>query len=276
MKRTFLAKRNALLSSRNFSWGVSVLALASFLLLLRLFAPNLFLQVATPFFKVSDTLAAQSNAFFSSFSDAARLATENEKLANENTALAIENQTLVQKFANVETLLSVGTTLKEVPGILAPVVARPPISPYDTLVLAEGSKSGVTIGMEAFGESNVPIGIVSSVLTDFSHVTLFSAPGVSTNGSVGHANVPLTLVGAGAGTFYASVAREANIAVGDIVFVFGPGQRPIGSVVRIDNNPLSPGVILRIQPAQNPFGISWVVVRATGIVPPFFATSTLP
>ena len=276
MKKTFLAKRNALLSSRNISWGVCALVLASFLLLLRLFAPNLFLQVATPFFKVSDAVAGQSDFLLSSFRNAAKLAAENEILTNENTALAIENQTLVQKVANVEALLGVGTTQKEIPGILAPVVARPPVSPYDTLVLAEGSKSGVTTGMEAFGESNVPIGIVSSVLADFSRVTLFSAPGVSTNGSVGHSNVPLTIVGAGAGTFYASVAREANIAVGDIVFVPGPGQLPIGSVVRIDNNPLSPGVILRIQPVQNPFGISWVVVRVTGIVPPSFATSTLP
>src|ERR1035437_915128 len=126
MKKTFLAKRNALLSSRNISWGVCALVLASFLLLLRLFAPNLFLQVATPFFKVSDAVAGQSDFLLSSFRNAAKLAAENEILTNENTALAIENQTLVQKVANVEALLGVGTTQKEIPGILAPVVARPP------------------------------------------------------------------------------------------------------------------------------------------------------
>ena len=58
-------------------------------------------------------------------------------------------------------------------GIIAGIVARPPASPYDTLVLSAGSEEGVTLGMEAFGAGGVPLGVVSSVLANFSRVTLF-------------------------------------------------------------------------------------------------------
>lgn len=255
---------------------MGTLLLAVFMLLMRLLAPNLFLQAFTPLFQLSDTLGTRSHAFFTHFSDAAKLAELNEKVTNENIALASENQDLLQKVANLSALLGAPTLQKEIPGILAGVVARPPMSPYDTLVLAVGSSGGVTLGMEAFGEGNMPVGIVSNVLNDFSRVTLFSSPNMTTNGWVGHANVPLILIGAGAGVLQASTPRVANISVGDIVFVPGPGQLPIGSVIRVDSDPLSPGVTLRIRPASNPFTASWVVLRATGSVLPTFATSTLP
>lgn len=275
MKKIFLAKRNALLSTRHALWGVYALAFALIALFLRLLAPNVFWQVASPAFRASDALAAQSRAFVTSFSDAAKLAAQNEGLANENAALASENRALQQKISTVSALLSPAAS-GTASGILAGVVARPPLSPYDTLVLAAGAKDGVKPGMEAFGEGGVPLGVVSSVLEDFSRITLFSAPSMATSGWVGHASAPLTILGSGAGTMNASIARAAGVAVGDTVFVPGPGQLPVGSVVRVDSSPLSPSVTLRIMPAANPFSVSWVLLRETGIVPMAFATSTLP
>lgn len=276
MKRTFLVKRNALLSSRSFSWGALALAFSVVALLARLIAPDLFWQAFTPFSRVSDAIATKSHEFLSSFSDATVLAGRNETLVAENASLAIENQTLAQKVASLSALLGASASEREAPSILAGVVARPPVSPYDTLVLAAGMTEGVALGMEAFGTDGVPIGIISSVDDDFSHITLFSTPGVVTNGWVGQDSIPLELMGAGAGTMQAFVARAAGISLGDVVFVPGPGQLPIGSVVRIDSDPRSPGVTLRIQPATNPFSLSWVTLRATGVMGVAFATSTLP
>lgn len=276
MKKLSLAKRNALLSSRSVSSGVFALVFALFALLVRFLAPNFFWYVFTPVFETADAFSAKSHTLLTYFGDAAKLATLNEKLTTENEALVSENMTLTQKIASQEALLGAGVMQKSAPGILAGVIARPPTSPYDTLVLAAGKKEGVMLGMEAFGEGSVPVGLVSSVLDTFSQVTLFSAPNTVTNGWVGHAGVPLQLKGAGAGAFQASVARAANIAVGDAVFVPGPGMLPIGTVVRIDSDPLSPGVTLRILPMSNPSSLSWVLVRATGVGGITFATSTLP
>ena len=274
MKRTYLAKRNALLSSRSVSWGTGALLFSLVMLFVRLFAPNFFWQVWSPVFRAGDVVAAESHAVFSSFGNASQLAAQNEKLASENVALANKNQTLEQKIASL-LLLATAPSIA-ISGIVAGVVARPPQSPYDTLVLAAGKKTGVQIGMEAFGEGGSPIGIVSSISSDFSRVTLFSSPGIATGAWVGHASLPLTVIGAGAGVLTASVARSAGIVAGDVVFVPGPGMLPIGSVERVEGDPLSPVMTLRIVPSTNPFSIAWVALRATGIVPPSFATSTVP
>ena len=116
---------------------------------------------------MSDTLARESHAFFNSFGNTATLALQNEKLMNENAALANENQALLKKTASISGLVP------DTRGIIAGIVARPPASPYDTLVLSAGSAEGVTLGMEAFGAGGVPLGVVSSVLANFSRVTLF-------------------------------------------------------------------------------------------------------
>lgn len=270
MKKIFLAKRNALLSPRCVSAGVLALAFAIVVLLLRALAPNMFWKAFSPVFRAADTLAAGNHSFLASFGDVSELSARNEELLKENAALASENQMLRQNSAQVSALLDA----TKASGVVAGVVARPPESPYDTLVLAAGAKSGVTVGMEAFGAGGVPIGMVSSVLDDFSRVTLFSAPGAITNGWVGRMSVPLIIKGAGAGTMNASVAHDAGIVVGDIVFAPGPGQLPIGSIVRVDSDPLSPSVTLRIMPAENPFSIAWVLLRATGVSRVEFATST--
>jgi cell shape-determining protein MreC len=273
MKKTYLARRNALLSSTDLSWGAYALMGAIVILLLRLVAPSFFWTLFTPLFRASDSLSNANHSFFNSFADTAKLAQQNEKLADENAALALENRALLVKFNSISGLVH------DRESIIAGVVARPPASPYDTLVLAGGSDEGVTLGMEAFGPpageagaSEVPLGVVTTVLASFSRVTLFSAPGMTTNGWVGQNSstklgvnsLPITIRGAGAGAMSASVARSAAVSAGDIVFAPGPGQLPIGSVARIDSDPTSPSVTLRITPALNLFSITWVSLRDTG------------
>ena len=273
MKRTFLAKRNTLLSSASALWGVGALVFVLVVLLARVVAPNVFLHAAAPLFRVANALAARGDSLAQGFADAAALASRNEQLEDENAALANENRILTQKVADISALFSsAGTDVSD--GILAGVVARPPESPYDTLVVAAGSRAGVTLGMEAFGVGGAPVGVVSSVLADFSRITLFSAPGMTTLGWVGSGQVPLTIAGTGAGTLSSVAARSAGIMAADTVFVPGPGMLPIGTVARVDSDPSSPSVTLRIQPVQNPFSISWVVMRDTGAAMLVPATST--
>lgn len=263
MKKTFLARRNALFSSTDTSWGAYALMGAVLLFVVRLLAPNFFLQIVTPIFRSANNLTTESHLFFSSFGDSAALTLQNEKLRDENTTLTVENETLSQKLADQEALLDVSAG-KNTQGVLAGVVARPPESPYDTLVLAQGSSAGITVGQGVFSEGSVPIGIISAVTTDFSRATLFSSPNILLHGWVGHTNVPLTIVGLGGGTMGASAARSAGIVMGDSVWSPGPGTLPVGKVIRIDSDPSSPAVTLQIQPAVNLFSVTWVLVRDTG------------
>lgn len=259
MKKTYLAKRNALLSSANLSWGAFALIFAILILLLRLLAPNLFWTALAPVFRASDALAMESRTFLSVFGDKAKLASQNEKLAGDNAALALQNQSLIKKLGNISGLA------QPAGGIIAGVIARPPESPYDTLVLSAGSVNGIVPGMEVFGDGDIPLGVISSVSNNFSRVKLFSAPEMIVNGWVGKKNIPITINGAGAGVMNASASRSAEISTGDIVYAPGPGMLLIGSVVRVDSVQTSPSVTLRIMPAINLFSVAWVVVRDTGI-----------
>lgn len=275
MKKTFSARHNAFLLPRSVSRGIFVLIFVFLFLLLRLLAPNTFWKILTPFFSVSDSLAKQSHVFFAHFANASKLVVLNEKLQEENATLAIENKILTQKVTNLSLLFSSSVT-KSIPGIQVSVIARPPESPYDTLLLAGGRNNGIALGNEVFAKSGMPIGSITSVLDEFSQATLFSASGVLTYGWVGRTAIPITIIGTGGGTLSATLARTAPVVVGDTVFVPGPGMLPVGSVVRIDSDPLSPGITLRIMPAHNLFSTSEVVVRAVSVAPSIFATSTAP
>lgn len=257
MKRTFLARRNALLSSASLSWGGGALLFAVVAVLMRLLAPDLFWQATSPAFGFADAVASKSRFFFAGFGDAATLAARNEVLEKENAALRYENQALLEKNRSTHALGSPT-------GIWAGVVARPPESPYDAIVLSAGKEAGVALGQEAFGEGGVPLGAVTAVTDNFSRVTLFSAPGVITHGWVGSANTPLSLAGAGAGTVRATLSRSAKVTVGDTVFLPGPGMLPAGTVVRIDSDSASPALTLHIQMKANPFSLTWVELRDVG------------
>ena len=264
MKRTFLARRNALLTSRDVSWGVFALVFVLLVLLLRFLAPNAFWWAFSPVFRSADALSAQTHFLLSGFENTANLALRNEQLVRENAALTSENQALLQKATNLGALSGPAASGKAAPGIIAGIIARPPASPYDTLVLSLGANADVAVGMEAFGDGGVPLGVVTDVLPDFSRVTLFSAFGMSVDGWVGRTNIPLTVLGGGGGAMRASLARSAGVKVGDGVFIPGPGALPVGSVVRIDSDPSSPSVTLQIEPALNPFSVTWAELRATG------------
>lgn len=272
MKKTFLTRRNAILSPENFSWGAYALMVVLALLLLRVIAPNFFWKIATPLFQSADILTENTHLFFASFGNAAVLTRDNERLQTENVILANENAALSRTIADQIALTS---TSKD---ILAGVIARPPESPYDSLVIGKGSSAGITTNMEVFGPGSVPVGFVSTVEKQFALVTLFSSPKIKIGAWVGAGHIPLTISGGGAGTFRASITRSAGVAVNDIVYAPGPGELPIGKVIRTDSDPSSPSVTLQIMPMLNIFSLPWVLVRDTGqsFLKTIQATSTLP
>lgn len=233
-----------------------MLALAVGALVVRLLLPDLFWIALSPAFKASGALASASGGLFAGFANAAALAAKNEQLASENAALAAENRALAEKAGATSALSG--------SGIAAGVVARPPSSPYDVLIVASGSKQGIAPGMEAFGPGEVPIGLATAVLPDFTRVTLFTSPSMSFDAWIGAKKTAVTLRGAGGGAFSTSLPRLADVAVGDAVYVPAGGALPIGMVTKIDSDPSLPTVAVHIQSAVNLFSLTWVELRATG------------
>ena len=259
MRKLFSPRRNALLSSASVSWGGAALVVVALLLFIRLAAPDLFWTIFAPAFGASDAAALSAHRFVSGFGESASLSLENERLSEENAAYALENRALKEKLESISELAP------GAPEIIAGVVARPPTSPYDTLILSAGSGSGVAEGMMALGNSGVPLGSVSSVWRNFSQVTLYSAPGVETQGWVGAARLPVIVRGEGGGSMSASAPRLAEIKEGDLVSIPGPGALPLGVVARVESDPLSSSATLRISPTFNLFSLTWVALKESGL-----------
>lgn len=174
-------------------------------------------------------------------------------LEEENAALANENELLRARLRDV----GAERSLPQDSGTLAGVLARPPLSPYDTLVLDQGSEDGITEGSLVYAQG-VPIGTIAEAGSATSRALLFSAPERITEGWIGENRLPVTLIGAGSGVFEADVPRETPVAEGDLVYIPGPGALPVGKVERVASQPSSPRAQLRIRPLVNPFALTWV------------------
>jgi cell shape-determining protein MreC len=260
MKKTFLAKRNAILSTTGVSLGAAIFAILALLVCVRFLAPNTFLHGVAPLYRAAQYLTEGGQGLLHGLKDGTALAARNEQLIFENQALAYENRILLEQIKDISGL-SIVPSQK---GIFAGVLMRPPESPYDTLVLSAGSADGAKIGMSVFGRGGVPIGTVSAVTEDFSRVTLFSAPDMRVHGWVGERRIPIELYGAGGGAVRATLPRAVEVVAGESVFAPGPGAIPFGTIVKIDDDPSSPEIELRIMTAANIFSLTWVHLREGG------------
>ncbi len=186
------------------------------------------------------------------FRTAGALTRERDELLRDNLALTEENRTLRARLTDVQGFLL------ESGRIRAGVFARPPVAPYDTVLVGAGRTAGVVAGAYVYGPGGVPLGTVDTVAEGTSRIALFSTGGRSTLGWVGDTRIPLTLTGRGGGAFLATLPRESGVVVHDVVYVPGPGALPIGTVVRIDSDPSAPRDTVFIAPYANLFSLTWV------------------
>lgn len=259
MKRSFFRKRNSLLGSGGV--GPYALGVGVFILLLlgvRFLIPGTLTALSTPLWQLGSVSTAASTNISALFSDRAKLIQARDALQTQNAALVTENRMLLEKANDIQKL--VGTSTPEGGRVAAGVLARPPVSPYDTLVVNAGEVGQIRVGARVYGPGDVPLGAVASVSGTSATITLYSASGRVNDGWAGENRIPVTLTGAGAGAFRATVAREAGIQMGDIVYLPGPGALPVGRVVHVDTDPSSPKAVLQIQPAINIFSLTWVAI----------------
>jgi len=229
------SQNNRRLSVRTGVTTLVLVCIGLFLLAFRFIAPNTFFTLVTPLWELPNTLNTDT-----------RLAAENRELRNENEALKARLQD-VGAAENIPTEA----------GILVGVRARPPISPYDTLVLSNGTDIGVQEGALVFGEG-IPIGRVSEAGERYAQVRLFSSSGSTIEGWVGEEREPLTLQGGGAGAFSAEVPREVPVQEGDAVYLPAGGAFPIAYVRHITQDAASPSVELSLEPLVNIFTLTYV------------------
>ena len=234
--------------------GVTIVVLFA----VRIVFPNALSGMVAPLWQAGSNGAESAGTLTGFFTGTQALVRERDRLAQENASLKAEHHILVSKDQDLLRLL--GGRTETPPAIVAGVLARPPVSPYDVLVVDRGTKDDVSVGAHVFGNGGTPLGTVASASDHASRILLYSAPGISTSAWVGATRVPITLVGQGSGAFYALVPRDAQVTEGDEISVAGPGALPVGTVFEVERDPSATKIRVRIKPIAQPFSTTWVTI----------------
>ena len=255
MKRIFSARRNALLSPVGLSGG-AIFGIAAVLVVgVRFFAPGFFSTLVAPVFLASTSLSGVTADVIASFTTVAELRRERDAVLEQNAAFSTENLALKARLADLGALVE-RTELE--PGLVASVLAHPPVSPYDTLVLDSGSTAGVSAGMRVFAPGEILIGEVDSVTARSARVVLWSTPERTTGVWIGDHHIPATLTGVGGGAFVGEVSKDSGVVEGDIVYAAHKGAQPMGRVSAIETSAASPSAKIAVASLANYFSLVWV------------------
>jgi cell shape-determining protein MreC len=104
---------------------------------------------------------------------------------------------------------------------LAYVLARPALTPYDTMLIDAGSSKGVSVGDLVFGEASVVIGEVRDVFPGNSRAVLFSSPGVETDVFLPDGGASGVARGRGHGNFVMRLPQDIAVGEGDAIMMPG-------------------------------------------------------
>ncbi|MFA6273463.1 MAG: rod shape-determining protein MreC [Candidatus Paceibacterota bacterium] len=220
-----------------------------FLMLIILFVLNVYppaflrqplVNLATPFWQTWEWGQNLLKTMAAPFSNNTILLKENAALKNE---LERKNLTL----ASLEDLVVENQEFKELGGrqldqifILATILNRPPVSPYDTFLVDVGSEDGITIGNIVLVEKNSAIGEVSSVTKNNSIISLYSTPDRETLVAVGLERVEAPARGRGGGNFGLRLPKGVPVEINDAIVLPNINHRLLGLVSKIDTSPNDP------------------------------------
>ncbi len=185
-----------------------------------------------------------------------------------------ENESLKQQLAEAQARLgsiqSVETENSELKGllgrasstpyILGAVLKRPPLSPYDELVIDLGADHGLSTSSIVYAPGNVRIGRVSQVLGQTSKVTLFSSPGEKYEVQIGAAHTPATAVGRGGGQYQAQLSHDVKVVEGDFVTAPSLNDGTFGVVTGVASSAAEPFETVIFAPSVNIYQLRWVLV----------------
>jgi len=143
--------------------------------------------------------------------------------------------------------------------VLASVLLRPPMTPYDTLMIDAGSAEGVATGDVVSAGGTALIGAVSEVYARSARVALFSAPGESYDALLRGA-IPVKVEGQGGGSMQARVPSGTAVAAGDAVVLPGIAGGMTATVSHVERAESESFVTLYMQLPANIFTLRYVEV----------------
>ncbi len=148
--------------------------------------------------------------------------------ATEASSLRAEVAQLQARVADRDALYQENVALKETLNraagrniILAGILQRPPLTPYDTFIIDAGQEEGVLVGSYVSLGGSALVGTVTEVHKSTAQVTLYSAPGSVHQAllMVGEESTPISIEGQGGGSLRAEVPAGTGAMEGDVVIL---------------------------------------------------------
>lgn len=124
--------------------------------------------------------------------------------------------------------------------ILAGVLARPPMVPYDLLVIDRGTRDGILEGAIVYHTNNHAVGMVTRVYERNALVTLFSSSGVETSVYLYGPDIFAYAYGEGGGVIRISLPQGIEVHEGDPVVLPSLHMGDLGVVSRVVSLPTQP------------------------------------
>jgi cell shape-determining protein MreC len=152
-----------------------------------------------------------------------------EGMHNTLSSLVVENETL-------RSLMSASSS--ELIG--AGVIARPPHTPYDVMLIDRGEKDGILEDAPVYYGQGRVLGYVETVYSDHSLVIPISSPNIETSVYIFGPDIFVTAHGEGGGVVRLSIPQGVDVGVGDLVVAPSLEQSIVGDIERVESNPTEP------------------------------------
>ncbi len=219
-------------------------------------------------FVVGKPIWATENGIVSFFENVSTLFTSKTTLQEENDRLqklikrmAIESYTYdALKEENVQLKNKLGRA-GENDLLLARILVGPPVSPYDTFLVDVGMSHGIVEGMRVFTDGDFVLGEVTRVQNGSAIVALYSSPGTELSATLGKKSIPITLHGRGGGSFGATIPKNEEVAVGDLIEVPALSRGYVGVVKEITQTDSSSLALIHIEFPVNIHELKWLYIE---------------
>ncbi len=230
------------------------------------FAPNTSYEasvgVAVPIWKFRAFMGQKFSYIGTFFSSHKTLVEENNRLTEALLKAEADRGSYEILVSEHEKLLDAygRTSTSSSARMLGVVLAKPPQSPYDSLVLDLGTSEGALVGDHVYGLGDVALGVITSVTDHTSSATLFSSSEKETAATVERSDVSLVLSGTGGGGFEAKVPQDVDVTIGDTIVLPSVHVSVVGRVVAIESTAASSFKRVVVQSPVNIHSVRWVEV----------------
>lgn len=220
---------------------------------------ELFERAASPIF----ALNASAGDILATLSDETK---SRSQLEQELGKLREENKELYFENLNQQVLKGQIKELKEELGLeerdeeysLSRVIARPPVTPFDSLTINTSGNERVEKGQRVLAAETVEIGRVSSVKKTSAVISLYTSAGTRTPVEI-NGDGPLVIAeGAGGGSFILHVPRSFDVKKGDLLTRPGKETTVLGIIEGVEKSETDAFSLVRARLPINMFEVSWV------------------